>query len=495
MTDEFMTVCVRKRPIISTTNTPDVIDAITTTENTISVCETKEKLSLEKYNEIKTYEFDYIYDSTVTTPEIYLTNIHDSVTNATNFVCYTFGETGSGKTHTLFGPDGLIQTTLSELIKIHQNVTISSYEIYNNDIYDLLNDLSIDQSKLMMCEQNKEINIMGLTLKECNNSNHSNILNMIKKRRSVGISSGNNQSSRSHCIVQIKTPTNVNYMFVDLAGSERAIKSICTNKKEYHEMGGINLDILALKECIRCIRKGDQRIPFRQTKLTMVLREAFFNNYKTMVIVTVSPESTNVSETNNILSYAIDFKNSKKKIKIIEKRIVPLSGAQEKRFMSPLDKTNRQKNRSVTPIKRAESSHGDNKSIVNKRPTPIRRTNSSPIGKSALVKNKFLPVIDKIITRNNTKVGCTDVQSTIQSTTQPANKPNNPDKSDKYKKLLSLIETELEICKKFADSVETNSTDSNLIDQFGYDMTEVLVNQVLIINKIDKDFRNKFILR
>lgn len=377
MNNDF-TICVRKRPCFRGT------DSVTTTKKTITVYEEKVKINLDKYQEARTYDFDYVYDQNTQTKEIYTNNIRSNITNKNNFICYTFGETGSGKTHTLFGPSGLIETTLSEIILENDVVDISSYEIYNNDLYDLLN----KRSKVLMCEQNREIHILGLTRHRCNQDNASNILKSIKSNRIVGESSENKKSSRSHCIVHIKAD-NKNYIFVDLAGSEKAIKSICANRKEYHEMAGINLDILALKECIRNIKVNNQRIPFRQTKLTMVLMEAFYDNYTTLLIVTVSPEESNVKDTQNILAYAYDFKNYKKRPKIEIHDSPQYLPKINKRFITPV------KGRAITPIKGRDPTPVKGRDITPQRDRMPSANNRANTPKKNNVKNEEPQLIQK----------------------------------------------------------------------------------------------------
>lgn len=481
MIDDFI-VCVRKRP------TFDSSDAIIISSNTLSVHEEKTKITLEKYTNIKTYDFDYVYDENSDTRQIYMSNIKPHIDDNNNFICYTFGETGSGKTHTLFGSNnsnnksiGLIENTISELIKINTSVLISSYEIYNNELYDLLN----NNTKLLMCEQNKELNILGLTFLNCNKINLFEILNIIKNNRMVGISSENDQSSRSHCIITIKT-SNKSYMFVDLAGSEKAIKSICSNKKEYQESGGINLDILALKECIRNIKIGNHHIPFRQTKLTMILRETFLNDFKILILITISPEISNIQETYNILSYANDLKNSKKNIQLNNNKNIQLNNNKNIQLNNNKNIQLNNNIRSVTPIPSIRSI------TPIKQTKQIKRSNSSPTQKSNYLSN------NNYYNDNNNILKLPQISRNNYLNNNNLNDKINNVSSDvclnnKQKKLKNLILNQLNICDTFFKLKEDEQ--SKLIDKFGYDLTKNLVDQILIIKKIDKNFHNKFVLR
>lgn len=64
-------------------------------------------------------------------------------------------------------------------------------------------------------------------------------------------------------------------LLVDLAGSERACDTQSNNKERRAEGAEINTSLLSLKECIRAMNEKGGHVPFRQNKLTMVLRESF----------------------------------------------------------------------------------------------------------------------------------------------------------------------------------------------------------------------------
>jgi kinesin family protein 2/24 len=74
----------------------------------------------------------------------------------------------------------------------------------------------------------------------------------------------------------------------------------------------INKSLLALKECIRALDQGKNYTPFRGSKLTLVLKDSFVGNCKTVMIGAVSPGSASSEHTLNTLRYADRVKELKK---------------------------------------------------------------------------------------------------------------------------------------------------------------------------------------
>lgn len=75
----------------------------------------------------------------------------------------------------------------------------------------------------------------------------------------------------------------------------------------------INKSLLALKECIRALDGGNSHVPFRASKLTMVLRDSFLNQHtsKIVMIACINPGSSSADHTINTLRYADRLKDDK----------------------------------------------------------------------------------------------------------------------------------------------------------------------------------------
>lgn len=100
--------------------------------------------------------------------------------------------------------------------------------------------------------------------------------------------------------------------FIDLAGSERGADVTDTNKQTRMDGAEINKSLLALKECIRALDLDKKHTPFRGSKLTLVLKDSFTGNCKTVMIGNISPASSACEHTLNTLRYADRVKELKK---------------------------------------------------------------------------------------------------------------------------------------------------------------------------------------
>ena len=131
-----------------------------------------------------------------------------------------------------------------------------------------------------------------------------------------GATGANLDSSRSHAILQIVLRDNNKVhgklSFIDLAGSERAADVTDQNKQTRLDGAEINKSLLALKECIRALDQDKKHTPFRGSKLTLVLKDSFTGNCKTVMIGNISPGTNSCEHTLNTLRYADRVKELKK---------------------------------------------------------------------------------------------------------------------------------------------------------------------------------------
>ncbi|KAJ3026348.1 UNVERIFIED_CONTAM: Kinesin-like protein kif24 [Siphonaria sp. JEL0065] len=234
------------------------------------------------------------------------------------------GQTGSGKTYTMLDEtNGLYVKACRDIFKLlekpeyqHLTAYVGFYEIYQSQLYDLLN----GRKKLHAREDGKNnVVIAGLQEYEVNSVQKiMDVFNHGSNVRSTGATGANADSSRSHAIFQVvlkhkksKKKVQGKLSFIDLAGSERGADRGETDQKTRMEGSEINKSLLALKECIRALDQDSRHTPFRQSKLTQVLKDSFIGNSRTCMIATISPSSGNSEHSLNTLRYAYRVKELK----------------------------------------------------------------------------------------------------------------------------------------------------------------------------------------
>jgi len=335
-------VIVRKRPLNSRELKKNEIDTVEIkSSQTVVVKELKNKVDLTKYIEEHHFTYDRSYDESSTNEIIYVETVRPLIEQAFNkakITCFAYGQTGSGKTYTMMGPQHQVNTNketvapglyllsaydifnyLDDERYNHLEIWVSFYEIYCGKLHDLLNERAVLQAR----EDGKQ-NICIVGLQEKPVATLQALMQIIEfglKVRTTGITGANNDSSRSHAIlqIQIKESNGENYgkiSFIDLAGSERAHDVIDTNKQTRIDGAEINKSLLALKECIRALDQEKKHTPFRGSKLTLVLRDSFMGgNCRTVMIANISPSNACNEHTLNTLRYADRVKELRKEKK------------------------------------------------------------------------------------------------------------------------------------------------------------------------------------
>ena len=256
-----------------------------------------------------------------------------------NATVFAYGATGCGKTHTITGTvqaPGVIFLTMQELFERigeigdekHTEISLSYLEIYNETIRDLLVPGGSKQSLMLREDANQAVSVAGLT--SHHPQNVQEVMDMIvrgNEYRTMSPTEANATSSRSHAVLQINVSqkdrnadinephTMATLSIIDLAGSERA--SATKNRGERLQEGAnINKSLLALGSCINalCDPRKKNHVPYRNSKLTRLLKFSLGGNCKTVMIVCVSPSSQHFDETQNTLRYANRAKNIQTKV-------------------------------------------------------------------------------------------------------------------------------------------------------------------------------------
>ncbi|KAL7515964.1 hypothetical protein ACHAWF_000019, partial [Thalassiosira exigua] len=183
------------------------------------------------------------------------------------------------------------------------------FEIYGGRIQDLLH----GRKRLKVLEDGSgEVVVSGLG--ELSVSGSRELLALLDRgarNRTTHATEANDASSRSHSVAQLllrdRTTGRLRgkLSLVDLAGSERGNDTRSHDRQRRTESSDINTSLLALKECIRAVDSDSRHVPYRQSKLTLILKDCFAaKTARTSMIATLSPGSGSADHTANTLRYA-----------------------------------------------------------------------------------------------------------------------------------------------------------------------------------------------
>lgn len=348
-------VAVRCRPINSAELAVNSPIAISCNEGSKNVSVTQDLDYLNK-GASKSYNFDHVYGTKSKQIDVYrsmVAPVIDEVLQGYNCTIFAYGQTGTGKTFTMEGersPNdqyswqndpqaGIIPRAMHQLFEQLEtmeecaefSVRVSFLEIYNEELFDLLGSGSVEQ-KLRLFEDSAKnkgtVVVQGLEEVIVHNRNQVyEILERGSARRQTAATLMNAASSRSHSLFTVTIHMKENNIkgeeflktgkinLVDLAGSENIGRSGAIDKRA-REAGTINQSLLALGRVITSLVERRPHIPYRESKLTRLLKDSLGGRTKTSIIATISPAMINVEETMSTLEYAQRAKHIENKPEI-----------------------------------------------------------------------------------------------------------------------------------------------------------------------------------
>ncbi|KAL5468996.1 hypothetical protein EMCRGX_G030160 [Ephydatia muelleri] len=213
-------------------------------------------------------------------------------------------------------------------------VFVSYIEIYNNYVYDLLEELPFDpikpkppQSKILREDQQRNMYVSGVTEVEVKSTEEAfDILYKGQKRRRVAETQLNHESSRSHSVftirlvqapldpsgeevIQDKSKVTVSQIsLVDLAGSERTSRTNSSGDR-LREAGSINAVLMVLRTCMETLRENQLQgtnkiVPYRDSKLTHLFKNHYDGEGKVKMIVCISTSADDYDESIHVMKFA-----------------------------------------------------------------------------------------------------------------------------------------------------------------------------------------------
>ncbi|CAJ1049320.1 kinesin-like protein KIF23 isoform X1 [Xyrichtys novacula] len=228
------------------------------------------------------------------------------------------------------------------------SVFVSYIEVYNNYIYDLLEDAPFDpirpkwlaggtpvrgnefippQSKILREDQNHTMYVAGCTEVEVKSTEEAfEVFWKGQKKRRIANTQLNRESSRSHSvftvklaqapldadgdhILQDKNQVTVSQLcLVDLAGSERTSRTRAEGNR-LREAGNINQSLMTLRTCMEVLRENqmcgtNKMVPYRDSKITHLFKNYFDGEGKVRMIVCVNPKADDYDETMLVMRFA-----------------------------------------------------------------------------------------------------------------------------------------------------------------------------------------------
>lgn len=202
------------------------------------------------------------------------------------------------------------------------SVFVTYVEVYNNTVFDLLDESNSKtfQSKIIREDSNHTMFVHGVTEVEVKTVQEAiNAFQMGQKRKRMGDTILNAESSRSHSVFTIRlvqaptdshgetvvqdrrTITVSQLSLVDLAGSERTNRTKNTGQR-LREAGNINNSLMSLRNCLEILRENQsgtvqKKVPYRDAKITHLFKSYFDGEGLVRMIVCVNPRAEDYDES------------------------------------------------------------------------------------------------------------------------------------------------------------------------------------------------------
>nr|CAG4643016.1 EOG090X014G [Ilyocryptus agilis] len=291
----------------------------------------------------KTYVFDKVFKPNANQEKVYneaARSIVKDVLMGYNGTIFAYGQTSSGKTHTMEGVMGdphlqgiiprIVNDIFNHIYGMEENlefhIKVSYFEIYMDKIRDLL-----DVSKVNLSvheDKNRIPYVKGATERFVTSPEEVfEVIEEGKSNRHIAVTNMNEHSSRSHSVflINVKQENLENQKklsgklyLVDLAGSEKVSKTGAEGTV-LDEAKNINKSLSALGNVISALADGNKsHIPYRDSKLTRILQESLGGNARTTIVTCCSPASFNESETKSTLDFGRRAKTIKNAVTVNE---------------------------------------------------------------------------------------------------------------------------------------------------------------------------------
>lgn len=287
----------------------------------------------------KEFVFDRVFGPSSAQEDVYeeVQPIVESFVDGFDATVFAYGQTGSGKTFTMQGTadaPGVTIRTIRDVFALlgardrtHEcTVGVSMLEIYNETVRDLLNvrvrpvpgsgaTASVGPTERVHLEVRQGpdgVFVEDLAVLPAHSAEE--VLGLVASglaQRATSATAMNETSSRSHLVVQLHlttrdrsdgTATRSRLFLIDLAGSERLKRSEVSGQA-LTEAQNINRSLASLGDVLAALQAHAKHVPFRNSKLTFLLKDALSGQGKVMMIVQVAPGAENAQESSCTLAF------------------------------------------------------------------------------------------------------------------------------------------------------------------------------------------------
>lgn len=293
-----------------------------------------------KNNSTYNFQFDKVFLSKLDNSEIFeeLSQLIQSSLDGYNVCVFAYGQTGSGKTFTMSHPqDGMITSSINKIFCDINELSVHGWEytvkgqfieIYNESIVDLfVTNNSKVKHEIKHDDIEGKTTVTNIATVDITSENQAQaILEKANRNRTTASTLANERSSRSHSIFMLKiygknSKTGAiregTLNLIDLAGSERLAVSGAKGDR-LKETQAINRSLSCLGDVIYALGQPhaiSSHIPYRNSKLTYLLKHSLGGSSKTLMFVNISPLEKNLNETINSLRFATKVNSTKLQLK------------------------------------------------------------------------------------------------------------------------------------------------------------------------------------
>ena len=251
------------------------------------------------------FECDGVFDASDS--EAMALIVRENMTKGGDLLVIGYGHSGSGKTYSIFGPSGILESVTADLFRDEampsSYIDVSFLEVYNEKVYDLV---AVGQSSLKPLQVLEDVD-HNVFVRHLSRVRVQSIMELEAvvgigmQQRAEAENAIHSHSSRSHAILQLTKPSGESIWLCDLAGSER-VKKFQQSGKGNRELNSIHKSLHALRRCIMALKESEY-VPARSSVLTRML---FGSNQiaRCVLIACVSPDEECAQETMSTLHFA-----------------------------------------------------------------------------------------------------------------------------------------------------------------------------------------------